>query len=92
MWLRRGVCIEYDKIRSMSGRYESYWNAFLFVKGFEKTQKIRFDKDINIIERITTFRLEGDIRWEPKESCICICGIFVNQVLNHCVVSALVSL
>ena len=26
-----GVCIGYDEIRSMSGRYASYWNAFLLV-------------------------------------------------------------
>ena len=25
----RGVCIGYNEIRSMSGRYASYWNAFL---------------------------------------------------------------
>ena len=25
------ACVGYDKIRSMSGRYASYWNAFLFV-------------------------------------------------------------
>ena len=25
-----GVCVGYDEIRSMSGRYASYWNAFLF--------------------------------------------------------------
>ena len=31
-WLRRGACIGYDKIRSMSGRYASYWNAFLLDK------------------------------------------------------------
>ena len=30
-WLRGG-CIGYDKIRSMSGRYASYWNAFFFVR------------------------------------------------------------
>ena len=24
-----GACMEYDEIRSMSGRYASYWNAFL---------------------------------------------------------------
>ena len=24
-----GVCVGYDEIRSMSGRYASYWNAFL---------------------------------------------------------------
>ena len=24
-----GACIGYDEIRSMSGRYASYWNAFL---------------------------------------------------------------
>ena len=28
-WLPGG-CIGYDEIRSMSGRYASYWNAFLF--------------------------------------------------------------
>ena len=26
----QGACIVYDEIRSMSGRYASYWNAFLF--------------------------------------------------------------
>ena len=26
-----GACVGYDEIRSMSGRYASYWNAFLFV-------------------------------------------------------------
>ena len=26
----RGACIGYDVIQSMSGRYASYWNAFLF--------------------------------------------------------------
>ena len=25
----RGACVGYDEIRSMSGRYASYWNAFL---------------------------------------------------------------
>ena len=24
-----GGCVGYDEIRSMSGRYASYWNAFL---------------------------------------------------------------
>ena len=24
-----GACVGYDEIRSMSGRYASYWNAFL---------------------------------------------------------------
>ena len=24
-----GVCVGYDEIRSMSGQYASYWNAFL---------------------------------------------------------------
>ena len=27
-WLLEGACIGYDEIRSMSGRYASYWNAF----------------------------------------------------------------
>ena len=26
----QGACVGYDEIRSMSGRYASYWNAFLF--------------------------------------------------------------
>ena len=26
----RGACVGYDEMRSMSGRYASYWNAFLF--------------------------------------------------------------
>ena len=30
-WLQGGgACVGYDEIRSMSGRYASYWNAFLF--------------------------------------------------------------
>ena len=29
-WLWGGACIGYGEIRSMSGRYASYWNAFLF--------------------------------------------------------------
>ena len=28
-WLWGEECIGYDKIRSMSGQYISYWNAFL---------------------------------------------------------------
>ena len=31
-----GVCGFFDEIRSMSGRYASYWNAFLFVETFYK--------------------------------------------------------
>ena len=27
---RGGACVGYDEIRSISGRYASYWNAFLF--------------------------------------------------------------
>ena len=29
-----GACVGYDEIRSMSGRYASYWNAFLLLKYF----------------------------------------------------------
>ena len=29
-WWWWGACVGYDEIRSMSGRYASYWNAFLF--------------------------------------------------------------
>ena len=32
-WLR-GACIGYDEIRSMSGRYAFYWNAFLLIFNF----------------------------------------------------------
>ena len=34
-----GVCIGYDEIWSMSRRYASYWNAFLFARRF--TRRIR---------------------------------------------------
>ena len=27
----RGACMGYDEIRSMSGQYASYWNAFLLL-------------------------------------------------------------
>ena len=30
-----GACVGYDEIRSMSGRYASYWNAFLFILKFK---------------------------------------------------------
>ena len=33
-----GVCMGYDEIRSMSGQYASYWNAFLFVFYFFMNQ------------------------------------------------------
>ena len=33
---RGGACIGYDEIQSMSGRYASYWNAFLFDKNLCK--------------------------------------------------------
>ena len=26
-----GACVGYDEIQSMSGRYASYWNAFLLI-------------------------------------------------------------
>ena len=34
-FLGGGACVGYDDIRSMSGRYASYWNAFLFVVFFQ---------------------------------------------------------
>ena len=38
----RGVCVGYDKIQSMSGRYASYWNAFLLITNvFCKDQMVR---------------------------------------------------
>ena len=32
-----GKCVAYDEIRSMSGRYASYWNAFLLIYHFSKS-------------------------------------------------------
>ena len=29
-WWQGEACVGYDEIRSMSGRYASYWNAFLY--------------------------------------------------------------
>ena len=38
-----GVCVGYDEIRSMSGRYASYWNAFwLFETSCRKEQNFAF--------------------------------------------------
>ena len=34
VWLLGGVCGFFDEIRSMSGRYTSYWNAFLLKRRF----------------------------------------------------------
>ena len=34
-WGERGACVGYDEIRSMSGRYASYWNAFLLLIYFK---------------------------------------------------------
>ena len=46
----RGACIGYNKIRSMSGQYASYWNAFL----------LRLCKDIhsNIKSPLVTTKTE----------------------------------
>ena len=38
VWL--WACIGYDKIRSMSGQYTSYWNAFLFMIYFMSKEQI----------------------------------------------------
>ena len=35
-----GACVGYDEIRSMSGRYASYWKAFLFYGGLEFSFKM----------------------------------------------------
>ena len=35
-----GGCVGYDKIRSMSRQYASYWNAFLFLFGKQKVKNI----------------------------------------------------
>ena len=32
-WLWGGACVGYNEIRSMSGWYASYWNAFLWYDG-----------------------------------------------------------
>ena len=38
----RGVRVGYDEIQSMSGRYASYWNAFLFLNRFPCIDRIEF--------------------------------------------------
>ena len=47
-WLQ-GACVGYDEIRSMSGRYASCWNAFLFTltrhfKNLIKFIRLEFSK------------------------------------------------
>ena len=36
-----GVCARYYEIRSMSGRYASYWSAFLLGQSFSKNTRIQ---------------------------------------------------
>ena len=38
-----GACMGYDEIRSMSGWYASYWNAFLFDKNLLWKYKISME-------------------------------------------------
>ena len=38
-----GACIRYDEIRSMSGWYASYWNAFLFCLWICNTGRIEIE-------------------------------------------------
>ena len=40
MVFSKGACIGYDEIRSMSGWYASYWNAFLFNLFFENYKHV----------------------------------------------------
>ena len=42
-WFFPGACIGYDEIRSMSGRYASYWNAFLFFFSKHKAFSLLFE-------------------------------------------------
>ena len=39
-----GACVGYDEIRSMSGRYTSYWNAFLFYRRSESNHRCALRK------------------------------------------------
>ena len=37
-----GACMGYDEIRSMSGQYASYWNAFLFCSTFCQNSIVKY--------------------------------------------------
>ena len=43
-----GLCVRYDEIRSMSGRYASYWNAFLSKICIHLIQDWDFDRKYHI--------------------------------------------
>ena len=47
-WLLGGACVGYDEIRSMSGRYAYYWNAFLCSVYILKDLFILTNRDVSL--------------------------------------------
>ena len=45
---RGGACVGYDEIRSMSGRYASYWNALMYVTAIPCFDHRPREKDLDI--------------------------------------------
>ena len=68
----RGACVGYDEIRSMSGRYTSYWNAFLLrmrLKGL-LTLTIKVSIFLSAKNRLNTVR------------CCCLHTCFTGMLLR----------
>ena len=61
-----GACIGYDEIRSISGRYASYWNAFLLNIVFKKWQNFRRNDSICVRVRCNRCR-SGRIKAEKQK-------------------------
>ena len=61
MCSERGVCVGYDEIRSMSGRYASYWNAFLLTETLLDRMGVQTILPIKVSVTIDTmFNFDGD--------------------------------
>ena len=56
-----GACIGYDEIRSMSGRYASYWNAFLLSKIFGRKNEVHSQKNNTIVDIHSTSGLKIEL-------------------------------
>ena len=68
----RGACIGYDEIRSMSGRYTSYWNAFLLSKRLQRLQNsVTMNTHLNPVKdlRILLILNETYLRFSGIQFC-----------------------
>ena len=76
-----GVCIGYDEIRSMSGRYASYWNAFLLSKIFGRKNEVHSQKNNTIVDIHSTsgLKIESAVQYSDCKSDIPI--IHVNILI-----------